>query len=209
MKNKLVALLVLAMFASITDASADPYKRRKKRFKQMAYKPGQVGVHLGSAFIFKTNYEEQEYSLFGSLETDRKGFIYAVSGEYAVTHFLAVGGYYFGGISEKVTITDVTNPSNVYGFDHKYMGFGLRPVFHVPLEHPKIDPYAGLNLGMTKIKSTAFGEKNYIEGLEGSKMSFGIYAGANYFFTKNIGAFVEGGYSKLYPLLHAGVAVKF
>lgn len=209
MKNRLVALLVLALCASFTHANANPYKHKKKRFKQLAYKQGQIGAHVGSAFIFTTNYDDQEYSLFGSLETKKKGFIYSVSGEYAVTHFLAVGGYYFGGISEKVTITDVTNPTNVYGFDHKYMGFGLRPVFHAPIEHAKFDPYAGLNLGMTKIKSTAFGEKNYIEGLEGSKMSFGIYAGANYFFTKNIGAFVEGGYSKLYPLVHVGAAVKF
>lgn len=209
MKTKLVALLVLALIASATDVNANPYKHKKKRFKQMAYKPGQIGAHVGSAFIFKTNYTEQEYSLYGTVETDKKGFIYAVSGEYAVTHFLAVGGYYFGGVSEKVTITDVTNPANVYGFNHKFMGFGLRPVFHAPIEHAKIDPYAGINVGMTKIKMTAFGEKNYIDGLEGSKINFGIFAGANYFFTKNIGVFAEGGYAKWYPMVHAGVAVKF
>ena len=208
MKTKFIALLALSVLIFAAEAKADPSKRRKKRFKQMAYKPGQVDAHIGSGFIFPTDYSKQEYSLYGSLENDKKGFIYHVNGEYAVTHFLAFGAYYFGGISEKVTITDVTNPTNVYGFTHKFSGFGLRPVFHVPLELAKIDPYAGLNLGLTKIKATAFGEKNYIDGLEGSKFSYGIYAGCNYYFTKNIGAFLEGGYAKWYPMINVGLTLK-
>ncbi|GAB4130957.1 MAG: hypothetical protein Fur0041_00730 [Bacteroidia bacterium] len=203
-------LLVAALFVA-GDAQAETLKKRRKKKKKgkvVAFKQGQIGGQVAAGFVVKSNYKKTDYSIYGENTYD-KGFPWGFRFEYGVADFLGIGVMY-GMYSEKVNINDVTVSvlENKYGYDQKMTLLCVRPAFHVPLGMAKLDPYVALPFGLNKVKVTPFGDYNYVQEPLKSGFAWGIHAGANFYFSKNIGAFVEGGYGQWVPLINVGLAVK-
>jgi opacity protein-like surface antigen len=210
MKLRTLVLLVLCCLFAAGDLSAEDLKkkRRKKKKKEVAFKQGQIGIQAGGGFVLKPDYSKSEYGLYGTI--DKKiGFPIFFRAEYGITDFLGAG-LYFGMFKDELTITDVTNPSNVHKFEHSYKAIGLRVAYHQKLSSPKLDPYAALCIGTTMVKaSSSTASDTYITPMDKAGLGFGAYAGANFYFTKNIGVFVEGGYGKWLPMVMFGASIKF
>ena len=212
MKLKVFILLLLAVLFAIPDLSAEEAKKRRRKKKRrgkkvLAFEQGQTAIQPAAGFIVRTDYSESGYGEYGTSEI-KTGFPFSLRAEYNVLDFLSAGAF-VGFYKETVTITDVTNPTNVFGFDHKAVTFGIRSAYHLSAGS-KLDPYGGFGLGMTKVKSTAFGEYNFIKPVDAGGFFYQFYAGANFYFIKNVGVFAEIGYSRpWYPMISTGVSLKF
>lgn len=210
MNFRSIIMILMALIVAVGSADAETLKKRrkkKKRGKEVAFKAGQIGASAGAGFVVKGNYSKSDYSIYGTNEFD-KGFPINIRAEYGVTDFLGIGVWY-GMYKEKVTIQDVTVPTNSYGYDHKFTQLALRPAFHVPLGHPKLDPYVAIPFGMNMTKATPDGnEHNHVQEPLKSGFGWAIHGGANYYFTSNIGAFVEGGYGSWFPMVNFGLSFK-
>ena len=212
MKLKVLLLLFLAVLFAVPDLSAEETKKRRRKKKRrgkkvLAFEQGQVAIQPAAGFLVKTNYEKSDYGNYGTsvIET---GFPFSLRGEYNVLPFLSAGAF-VGFYKETVTITDVTNSTNVFGFDHKATTFGIRSAYHLSAGS-KLDPYAGFGLGMTKVKSSAFGENNFLTPVDAGGFFYNFYAGTNFYFIKNIGVFAEFGYAApWYPMISTGLSLKF
>ncbi|TGE27267.1 hypothetical protein [Hymenobacter metallicola] len=84
----------------------------------------------------------------------------------------------------------------------------LRGTYHYNIfQTPKLDTYAGLTLGV-RVFSYSDNDDSSADYYSSSTYAHsGIFAGARYFFTNNIGAFAELGYDMSY--LKVGLAAKF
>lgn len=215
MKLKAIFLILLCAIFAAGDLGAEEMKKKrrkkkKKRGKVVAFKAGQMDVQAGGGFLVQRNYSKSDYSIYGSNET-KGGFPFSIRAEYGVTDFLGIGLWY-GMYKDKITITDMTAPTNVYGYEHKYMHLCARPAFHVPLGMAKLDPYVAVPFGLNKVKASPFnneGGVNLVQEPLKSGFAWAIHGGANYYFTDNIGAFVEGGYGQWLPLINFGITAKF
>jgi hypothetical protein len=214
MRLKAIFAAVLCCLFFVGDLSADTSdvykKRRKKRKKkEVAFKQGQIGGQVAAGFLLKTDYSKTDYGFYGDL-TYKKSFPIYFRAEYGITDFLGAG-IYFGAFKETVTITDVTNPNNIHVFDHSFKSIGVRATYHQKLSYAKLDPYAGIAVGMTLLKvdhSTSLNE-DFIPPMDKAGLGYSVHAGANFYLSKNIGVFVEGGYAKWLPMVNAGLSVKF
>lgn len=213
MRIKAIFLLVLCALFAAGDMHAEELKKRrrkkkKKRGKVVAFKAGQIGLQAGGGFIVRENYSKTDYSIYGTTES-KHGFPFGFRAEYGATDFLGIGILY-GMYKDEITITDVTDPDNVYGYQHKYTNLCLRPAFHIPLGMEKLDPYVAVPFGLNKVKATPTGTGfNYVQEPMKSGFCWALHAGANFYFTNNIGAFVEAGYGSGLPMVNFGIAVKF
>ncbi len=105
---------------------------------------------------------------------------------------------------------------NNYAYDYSwtYLTIGVRGTWHYNEWHgvDKLDTYGGL---MLAYRSATYKDKTvYPDGWIGSKYSwsgsgvgFSGILGARYYFTDNIGAFLEAGFG--YAVLQVGIAAKF
>lgn len=214
MKLKAIFLLLLCAVFLAGDLGAEEMKKRRKKKKKKgkvtAFTAGQIGIQVGGGFLVKENYSKTDYSIYGTTET-KGGFPFGLRAEYGATDFLGIG-ILFGMYKDEITITDVTNPANVYGYKHKYTNICLRPAFHVPLGMEKIDPYVAVPFGLNKVKAEINDDEpgaNMVQEPMKSGFCWALHAGANLYFTDNIGAFVEGGYGSGLPMVNFGLAVKF
>jgi len=216
MKLKAIFLILLCVFFAAGDLGAEEMKKKrrkkkKKRGKVVAFKAGQIDVQAGGGFAVNSDYSKSDYSIYGTTETKGGGFVFNGRAEYGVTDFLGIGLWY-SMRKDKITITDVTAPTNIYGYEHKYLNICLRPAFHVPLGMAKLDPYVAVPFGSNKVKATPFnneGGVNLVQDPLDSGFAWAIHGGANYYFTDNIGAFVEGGYGQWLPMVNFGITAKF
>lgn len=88
--------------------------------------------------------------------------------------------------------------------DYSYLIVGLRANYHFGTSK-KFDPYAGPTLGYNKVSLSDKG--GYIGTIADSEIIYGAQIGANYYFTKHVGAWAEIGYGV--GLLNLGVNFKF
>lgn len=213
MRVRSILLLLFCALIFVPDLNAEEMKKKKRRKKkkkkkkELAFMQGQIGGQVAAGFLMKPNYNKADYAIYGTNTIDA-GFPFGFRAEYGVAPTFGIG-FGFGLYKDKVTIGDVTVPDNIYGYEHKYTMFNLRPAFHVPLNMSKLDIYAALPIGFTAVKGTPFGTNNFVqEPLKGG-FAWAFMGGANFYFTKNIGAFVEGGYGQNLPLVNLGLSVKF
>jgi len=215
MKFKSLFLLLLCAFFISGDLGAEELKKKRRKKKRrkgkvVAFKAGQIGLQAGGGFAIKENYSKTDYAIYGTSET-KGGFPFGFRAEYAATDFFGIG-ILFGMYKDKITISDVTVPTNIYGYEHKYTQICLRPAFHIPLGMAKFDPYVAVPFGLNKVKATPFnneGAFNYVQEPMKSGFAWAIHGGANLYFSDHVGAFVEGGYGSGLPMVNFGVALKF
>ena len=136
------------------------------------------------------------------------GYYYAggvslgVNGEYAFTDDIS------GGLYLAYTRWDY----GYFGYDYHYtfIDFGARASYHfarlLNVTNEKFDPYAGAFLGYVSSTFSYDGGTSYTDPYGGAVRT-GIFAGARYFFSPNVGAFGEVGIG-LSPL-SLGVSFKF
>jgi hypothetical protein len=115
---------------------------------------------------------------------------------------LSLGGY-FG-------IAGYNEESGSYTYSGTMIGIGARAAWHFNfLEN--LDTYAGLNLGWMIWNETSewnwLGSKTKTD-YDYSTFYYAFNIGARYFFTKNIGAYIELGYSPI-SVASIGLALKF
>ncbi|MCU0436206.1 MAG: porin family protein [Bacteroidia bacterium] len=215
MKKNLSLLLLLVFCLAAADLSAEEYKkkkrkkkRRKKGKKELAFMQGQKTIQPATGFFARSDYDSSGYGFYGAGVVD-PGFPISLRGDYHVTDFLSAGAF-FSRYSEKVTITDNTNPNNSFGFSHAATTFGIRSAAHKPFG-ARLDLYGGIGLGYTAVKAKAFGEFNPVQPLEGAGGFFwNAYGGASFYFIKQLGVFAEVGYaSPWYPMIQTGISLKF
>jgi hypothetical protein len=148
----------------------------------------------------------------GDYEFERKLPPISASVEYALAISLpiTVGGYfgittyddtrtYWGGITYVTT-----------HYTGTLIGLGVKAAYHVDFGVRNLDTYAGLLLGYLswKYENTVRGISTTVVTDNDDEFFFGIHLGARYFFTNNIGAYIELGYSKI-SIVSIGLAVKF
>ncbi|MDR1363056.1 MAG: porin family protein [Spirochaetaceae bacterium] len=123
----------------------------------------------------------------------------SVSAEYVLQKLpLSIGGY-FGITADEEKIGN-------YTYGDTMIGIGVRGSWHFNFMKA-LDAYASLSLGWLvwtfKTETPAVtAEADY------STVLFGFNLGARYFFTKNIGAYVEVGYSAV-SVASVGLSLKF
>lgn len=212
--KRVVLVLVLILSASVVYGSFaytanEPFSLVKKKRKRGAFEQGQITAHIGIGIIEKANYKDVDYSIYGSTVYKKK-LPFNIMVDYGVASVLSLG-LYMGFYGEDVTVTDNTNPDNVYGLENKFKQFALRATYHQPLEG-KLDPYAVLTIGFNKCKSKALdlpGNNVLLLDPYTGGFAWGIEAGANFYFTDNIGVYLEAGYGTWVPIINLGTAVKF
>jgi hypothetical protein len=90
-----------------------------------------------------------------------------------------------------------------HDFAWNNIGIGARGMYHFNFL-PNLDVYAGLTFGY--VIQTFSGDSNYYNG--NSFFLWGFGTGGRYYFTNNIGAYVELGYSGL-QFISTGISLKF
>jgi hypothetical protein len=135
----------------------------------------------------------------------------SASVEYGLSNLPLSFGAYFGiaGYDEELTAYSAYKGS--------LTGFGAKASYHFNFIK-NLDPYVSLTLGWLihnqEATVTIPGIPGLIEPITGTSESdlstffYGFNLGARYFFTSNIGAYVELGYSAV-SVVSAGIAVKF
>jgi outer membrane scaffolding protein for murein synthesis (MipA/OmpV family) len=135
----------------------------------------------------------------------------SISVEYGLDKIPLSVGAYFGitGYDEELSASSA--------YKGTLTGFGAKASYHFNFLK-NLDPYASLTLGWLiysqEVKSSVivpgFPSKTATATAENdlSTFFFGLNVGARYFFTKNIGAYVELGYSAV-SVLSAGLSLKF
>lgn len=103
-------------------------------------------------------------------------------------------------------------PSTNYKATWTNIIVAARGTYHYNLfEVPKLDTYAGLSLGVRiqKWSDSYYDEIPELRGYSSSSayLTTGVFVGARYFFSNNIGAFTELGYDMNY--LKLGLTAKF
>jgi hypothetical protein len=135
----------------------------------------------------------------------------SASVEYGLANIpLSIGGY-FG-------ITGYNEELSAYSsYKGTLVGFGAKASYHFNF-FKNLDPYASLVLGWLvynqEVTSTVpgipglYSETTVTADNDLSAFYYGFNLGARYFFTKNIGAYVELGYSAV-SVVSAGLSLKF
>lgn len=101
-----------------------------------------------------------------------------------------------------------------YDYKYTYLTIGARGTWHYNEWHglPNLDTYGGIMLAYRSVsfKNNTVYPSNWIGGRyewNGSGVGFSGILGARYYFTDNIGAFMEAGFG--YSTLQLGLAAKF
>jgi len=115
---------------------------------------------------------------------------------------LSVGGFF--------SFAMYGNDYSSYKCEQIYMAFGGRVAWHVDLGLKNLDLYLGAALGymMFTHQHTYPNYPSYNSKAETGSFYFGGFLGARYFFTNNIGVWLEAGYSAL-TYASLGLALKF
>ncbi|GAB6392599.1 MAG: porin family protein [Treponematales bacterium] len=124
----------------------------------------------------------------------------SASVEYALPNLpLSVGGYFGIAMDEE--------DLGVGSYSDTLVGIGAKASWHMDLGLKNLDPYASLTLGwLVWTQTYSLGGSD--TDSDYSTFFYSANIGARYFFTKNIGAYIELGYSAV-SVASLGLAVKF
>lgn len=138
------------------------------------------------------------------------GFGVGATFSTGTTQVPPVQAHYEYGFSDEISGGAVLGYASSYvpysggSIDYSYLIVGLRANYHFGTSK-KFDPYAGPTLGYNKVSLSDKG--GYIGTIADSEIIYGAQIGANYYFTKHVGAWAEIGYGV--GLLNLGITFKF
>jgi predicted porin len=189
MKLNIASPVLLSIFILISGSAL----AKKKGKKDQMFKKGQINVQLGTSFISSVKPKSTpDYHFFGDVTT-KSSLPFGIRLDYGLTENIG-GGLFISKSKSTITVTDVTDATNVYGFEAKMLTIGARGTYHLKVNKKlKLDPYGYGMVGYTSVKSTLFGANNYLEPKKGT-LAYSIGVGANYMLSKNAGAYLEVGY---------------
>ena len=120
---------------------------------------------------------------------------------------------YQAGILEKISVGGIAGYSSSsygvigYKWTYSYMFIGARGEYHfVDVDLENFDLYGGLTLGYNIVSVSEPSGYSGFYSAGGSYLIYGFHAGGRYFFSPNLGAFVELGYGVGY--LVAGITYR-
>lgn len=188
--KKLVILLITAALMTIFAASIFAQERAFEDKTNVI----QAGIGFGLAGMY---YDMKIPPIIAAY--DRAVFINELPFSFGAVAGLAQSG------------TTFTLAGEEWTYKWTYIMIGGRASYHFDIGVEKLDLYAGVLLGYNIVKlkeEVPAGWEAYTTGISGtSYFLWGIDAGARYFFTPNIGAYLELGYGLAY--IHGGIAFKF
>lgn len=86
-----------------------------------------------------------------------------------------------------------------YSWDVRYIALAGTGAYHFPIEStPKLDPFIGLALGYFVVSTSTDGPGGVIYSGDASRMFFGGFGGARYFFRNNLSGVVRAGFGASY-----------
>ncbi len=178
-----------------------------------SFQKGTTAVNLGVGLIHFGSYSGL---LFGGSGYTRTPLI-NVSVEHGIIDNIGPGVISVGGIAafRRASYTYNDSFSNYgYKWSATDLFFGVRGIYHYnPSGNPKLDTYGGLTLGVRIWNNSYKYDDGYDEVLRYSGSNSyanafsGLFVGARYNFTDNIGAFGEFGYD--IALIKIGLSAKF
>ena len=151
-----------------------------------------IGLGLGSTFYSGLYYKSTVPPLSISFE---KGIVDEVfeKGVIGIGAYAGYSGY-------KYEFMD-------WGWRYTTFILGARGAFHYPVIE-KLDTYSGLLIGYQIVSSKEFGTlgTGFNYSASGSHVTWSWFVGGRYYFSDNLGAFLELGYGITY--LNLGLAIK-
>jgi hypothetical protein len=132
----------------------------------------------------------------------------SASVEYGLPNIPLSLGAYFGITGYKEDFSGILSSYGILSSSYKgtRVGFGAKASYHFNFLK-NLDPYVSLVLGWMVYKEEhKIGWMSATDDL--STFYYGFNLGTRYFFTKNIGAYVELGYSAI-SIVSAGLSLKF
>jgi hypothetical protein len=164
-------------------------------------------ITLLVSFASKAQYQKGDFLLNAGIGL---GYYYAggvplmISGEYAFTDKLTIGGYL------SYTTWNRT-PFSSAKYHYSFVDFGARGSYHFSelfgITNEKLDIYGGAFLGYAVGSSSYTGPGFAVSDTYGSHVSTGIFAGARYYFAEKVAGYGELGYG-ISPL-SIGLTFKF
>ncbi len=200
--------LILSSFLLSCLLASNAYAGGKRKGTNELYQKGQVNLKIGVGVVPVYSLSTPDYALFGEV-TQTKGLLMGARLEYAISDNLGIGFNASQSTSSKLTITDVTNENNKYGFDNSSLIIGLHATYHLKTNGGRLDPYGIAGLGMNLIKATPWADPGSYNFVEPKKSGFlySIGFGANLFIVEHVGIYAEVAYGT--NIVNGGLFVKF
>lgn len=138
----------------------------------------------------------------------------SVSGGYVVSDNISIGGYigYVANKSELSFSPPMDNKTITYGFEYSYLIIGARGSYYFVNERDYV-LYGGGMLGYNAANSSSYIEDDDYEDMITNQaqdvggFAFAGFLGAKYFFSDNVGAYLELGYGV--SIASVGLSLKF
>ncbi|MGE0567803.1 MAG: hypothetical protein AB7O73_07630 [Bacteroidia bacterium] len=198
-------LLCICLLITITLHSQSKSNKKNSRSGSTAntYEKGETDVNIGLGFVNNGYYYGQGYH--------RASLPIAFSLDHGVTENISIGGYfawsrvvykYYGKWNNGNGWYDYTDT-----YSWSYYVLGVRAAYHLGplLEVENFDLYpgiaAGYNLAKYKRTTTDPNSSRTFTIEDRSRPFLGVYVGARYLFTDNLGVFGEFGYGLSYATI--------
>jgi opacity protein-like surface antigen len=198
--------LIMKKFLFLSILSCGLFLTCSSKLNAQAFMPGDFIISAGygtpnlSKSVFKTweNYSDYNLSGFGPLH---------LKGEYAVAEHFGLG------VSVNYSNTKITFDDQGYNYTLKYnpLSVNIRGNVHFG-SNDKFDPYLGIGVGYGyrkwDLNSSDPDANEFLDNISSISIPIGLEAtlGARYYFTDNIGVFVEAGPAK--SLVQLGLSFK-
>ncbi|MFV0536308.1 MAG: outer membrane beta-barrel protein [Dysgonomonas sp.] len=182
MKKKLLVLACLLVNITLVSAQ-DIFKQGDKVLN--------IGIGFGNTLYTGSGYSTKIPPISASLDVCIKDNLFDEKSS------LGVGGF----------IGYASSEYKIFDYKHKYSDFilGARGTLNYQFVE-KLDTYAGLALGYDIVSASSSG--TYADySASASGLTFGIFAGARYYFTDQLAGMVELGYD--IAVAKIGIAYKF
>jgi hypothetical protein len=171
-----------------------------------AHVKGQVAVHMGPGFISLQYPGHNDYLIYGQVVSEY-GTPLNIGLGYAITSSIDAG-IFINRFKSRTDIKDVTDNTNVNGFEYTSTSFLLTGAYHLYMGKNLVwlDPYVTGGVGYHALGAKDFGENNYFEPQKGG-FAYMFNVGTNIYFFQPLGFYVEAGYGV--NVVNVGLTLRF
>ncbi|MBK9284209.1 MAG: hypothetical protein IPM51_07785 [Sphingobacteriaceae bacterium] len=209
-------LCILILFSTHSTQAQKDNKQKSASSGGSCFAGNNSVINLGVGFFSSVTYRYGKNGSYKYTQTPALSLSY----EYGLPEKIGPGhvgvGAYFGYRAATYRFDDFYYLNNRYYYEHKwtYSYWAIRGVYHLDdLMNDKAELYFGTTLGIryTKYKFNPNSNDPFLYNYElresAVRPNISLFAGGRYYFTENIGAFLEIGYGITW--LTGGLALKF